>query len=202
MPSSSTGRCAYVGLSKRPGGAAMAMAMHVSPGLRTTLGDRTRRRYCWAAGVRRRGRSLAQTAANTPIATGSDTTWSTAMPTSPAVSPPASAARATRPSDRPEDAAGDERAADPRERPDDSAVVLEEAVRNGDGEHREQHPDEQELKAGRAREQSGVHALESRECLARLGRRGAVSSAGQSACLTSRRSPVRARDRPCAPPCR
>ncbi len=48
-------------------------------------GDRPGRRYCCAAGARRRGKSLAQISANTAIATGSDTTWSTAMPTSPAV---------------------------------------------------------------------------------------------------------------------
>src|SRR3954451_8193435 len=47
-----------------------------------------------------------------------------------------------------EDYAGDERAADPREWADERAVVLEEAVRQGQREHREEGADEQQLKAG------------------------------------------------------
>jgi hypothetical protein len=36
-------------------------------------------------------------------------------------------------------------------------VILEEAVRQREGEHREQGADEHELNTGRTREESGVH---------------------------------------------
>ena len=63
----------------------------------------------------------------------------------------------------PQDAASDERAAEPRERPDDHAVILEEAVRHGQGQDGEQEPDKEQLYTRGARKQSGVHTRQSRD---------------------------------------
>src|SRR3954447_14300648 len=61
-----------------------------------------------------------------------------------------------------EDPASREGAADPCERPEHRAVILEEAVRHGEGEHGEQDAHEEELDAGGAREPVRVHALKRR----------------------------------------
>ena len=64
-----------------------------------------------------------------------------------------------------EDAAGNERAADPRERPDERTVILEKTVRDGERKGREEDAHEHELDAGGAREESRVHAANRREAV-------------------------------------